>query len=68
MNSKNNNETIGARKRGRVLSGVCAVVLAAGVCALMTGCESFRAWGDKSSSTHGTYGGSMSIPLGKGKK
>ena len=47
------------------LPRLCALVLITAGCLLLAGCETFRMWGEKSSSTPGTVGGSMSIPLGK---
>lgn len=43
-----------------------AALLVAGAL-MLSGCETFRAWGEKSSGNPATFGGSMSIPLGKKK-
>ncbi|MDR1010343.1 MAG: hypothetical protein LBM04_04310 [Opitutaceae bacterium] len=67
MNEQNTTATIIEKKHGRPVRRACLLALAAATCLLMSGCETFRAWGEKSSSTPGTVGGSMSIPLGKKK-
>jgi hypothetical protein len=70
MNKQNTTITIIEnieKKHGRPVRRACLLALAAATCLLMSGCETFRAWGEKSSSTPGTVGGSMSIPLGKKK-
>jgi predicted small secreted protein len=64
-NPNNNSKTNGMPKRGDIFFRTCVLALAAAACLLVSGCETFRAWGEKSSSTPGTFGGSMSIPLGK---
>ena len=65
MNPSNNNKTNITPKRRNLLPGACVLAVAAAACMLVAGCETFRAWGEKSSSTPGMFGGSMSIPLGK---
>lgn len=60
-----NNTTTREQNPRRPFFVACLLALGVATCVLMSGCETFRAWGEKSSSTPGTFGGSMSIPLGK---
>lgn len=65
MNPNNNNKAHETPKRGKMFFMTCVLAAAAAACMLVSGCETFRGWGEKSSSTPATFGGSMSIPLGK---
>jgi hypothetical protein len=55
-----------SRFRGKrpPLAFACASLLALAASITLTGCASFRMWGQKSSGSPGSVGGALNIPFG----